>query len=413
MVVKTFGNKHGKEMKMFEYEFTIKPRFGEAIKINAIAVPTICAPIGGQVIKEAIKSHPFLQKIYLADDGTHPDTPIGLLLGADMYWKMVMFWDLDTIGIKENESSVYDTFMESITFDKGRYHVELPFKENHALLSDNYNLSLKRLKKLKSRLSNDVELLKHYDNVFKEQLKLGIIEEVEEPGEVGHVTYLPHREVIREDKTSTKLRVVVDASAKSRENVSLNDVLYKGPCLTPLLYDVLLRFRIHPVAIIADIEKAYLQIGIKENHRDFLRCLWYRNVFADVPEIVKLRFCRVIFGAAPSQFLLNGSVKKHVNKYEKIDPLFTEKVRKSFYVDDLCSGTKDVSTGYTFYKKTKLRFAEAQFNVRKWNTNCKELQDLINKAENKIDASSNYEKVLGITWNVNKDTLLIGVSEIF
>ena len=228
MVVKTFGNKHGKEMKVFEYEFTIKPRFGEAIKINAIAVPTICAPIGGQVIKEAIKSHPFLQKIYLADDGTHPDTPIGLLLGADMYWKMVSgeikrddssglmainsvfgwllngpvargnqfrvnlissdvtvmkiqsyvteekklsnelhkFWDLDTIGIKENESSVYDTFMESITFDKRRYQVELPFKENHAMLSDNYNLSLKRLKKLKSRLSNDVELLKDYENVL-------------------------------------------------------------------------------------------------------------------------------------------------------------------------------------------------------------------------------------------------------
>ena len=124
-------------------------------------------------------------------------------------------------------------------------------------------MSLKRLKKLKSRLSNDVELLNDYDNVFKEQLKLGIIEEVEEPGEVGHVTYLPYREIIREDKTSTKLRVVFDASAKSRENVSLNDVLYKGPCLTPLLYDVLLRFRIHPVAIIADIEKAYLQIGIK------------------------------------------------------------------------------------------------------------------------------------------------------
>ena len=105
---------------------------------------------------------------------------------------------------------------------------------------------------MKSRLSNDVELLKDYDNVFKEQLKLGIIEEVEGPGEVGHVTYLPHREVIREDKTSTKLRVVFDASAKSRENVNLNDVLYTGPCLTPLLYDILLRFRIHPVAFASE-----------------------------------------------------------------------------------------------------------------------------------------------------------------
>ena len=66
------------------------------------------------------------------------------------------------------------------------------------------------------------------------------MEEVNYPGEVGEVMYLPHRGVVKEDKSSTKLRVVFDASAKLTGELSLNDVLYKGPCLTPLLYDVLL-----------------------------------------------------------------------------------------------------------------------------------------------------------------------------
>ena len=58
-----------------------------------------------------------------------------------------------------------------------------------------------------------------------------------------------------------------DASAKNK-GLSLNESLYKGPCLTPLLFDVLLRFRAHDIALTADIEKAYLQISVTESERD-------------------------------------------------------------------------------------------------------------------------------------------------
>ena len=68
--------------------------------------------------------------------------------------------------------------------------------------------------------------------------------------------YLPHRAVIRNEKQSTKLRVVFDASAKLPGENSLNDVLHKGPCLTPLLYDMILRFRLFRVAMSANIEKS-------------------------------------------------------------------------------------------------------------------------------------------------------------
>lgn len=57
----------------------------------------------------------------------------------------------------------------------------------------------------------------------------------------GTVHYLPHKEVVKEDRATTKLRIVYDASAKSRNEPSLNDCLLPGPALTPLIFDILLR----------------------------------------------------------------------------------------------------------------------------------------------------------------------------
>ena len=92
--------------------------------------------------------------------------------------KIDKFWDLDTIGIKENETSVYDRFISDIKFENSRYSVSLPFKENRPMLPDNYQLSLNRLKKLKERLEKTSHLLNEYDKIFDKYLKLGIIEEV-------------------------------------------------------------------------------------------------------------------------------------------------------------------------------------------------------------------------------------------
>ena len=49
-------------------------------------------------------------------------------------------------------------------------------------------------------------------------------------------------------------------------------------CLTPLLYDILIRFRIHNVAITSDLEKAYLQISVAPEHRNYLRFVWYQSL---------------------------------------------------------------------------------------------------------------------------------------
>ena len=112
--------------------------------------------------------------------------------------------------------SVEEKFIQELKFDgMQRYEVKLPFKENHPMLPDNHSIYVKRLGSLLSRLQSKPDILHEYNRIIKEQHKEGIIESVQEDVcPAGSFHYLPHREVVRMDKDTTKLRVVYDASAK-------------------------------------------------------------------------------------------------------------------------------------------------------------------------------------------------------
>ena len=235
-------------------------------------------------------NYPFLKNLKLADEGLHKEN-IDLLTGANFYWDIVdeslksgngvapvafgsklgwllsgpvtkcnpssltthvennvlhvkttkfeelkidNFWKLDLLGIQEKELSVCEKVMEDIKFENNRYVVKLPFNENIPFVSDNYDVNLNRLSKLTNRLSKSIDTLVKYDKVITDQLEHGVIEEVESIGIRGKAKYLPHQAVIRDDHSSTKLRLVFDASSKTI-GPSLNDTLYKGTCLTPLM----------------------------------------------------------------------------------------------------------------------------------------------------------------------------------
>ena len=117
----------------------------------------------------------------------------------------------------KDESSVYTKFLQKISFDGQRYQVSLPWRENHPPLPDNRELSQQRLLSLLRRLYQNPKLLIEYDLIIKDQLNRGIVERVVGPpaSDVDQVHYLPHHGVTRQDKTTSKLRIVYDASAKS------------------------------------------------------------------------------------------------------------------------------------------------------------------------------------------------------
>ena len=240
-------------------------------------------------------------------------------------------------------------------------------------------------------------MLNEYDKIFDKYLKLGIIEELKTQGHTGQVVFLPHWKVIKEGRSTSKLRSVFDTSARYKNNVSLHDVLYKGPCLNADFFNLFrvhpTKFRVHPIVLTVDIEKAYLQISIDDEHRDYLRLLWYRNLQEE--SIINYRFTTVIFGVTSYQFLLNGTEQTHANKYENIDPGFVRKVKKHFYVNNLDSVAQSTKECFQFHKKVKSRFSEESFSFKKWHTNDPELHQLIHDYENR--------EIVNIELHVNRE----------
>ena len=103
-----------------------------------------------------------------------------------------------------------------------------------------------------------------------------------------------------------------DASAKTKkESKSLNECLYRGPVLLQDLTGILLRFRLNRIALVADIEKAFLQVGLSDDSRDVTRFIWLRNreKLCLQNNIQEYRFCRVPFGIISSPFLLAATLE--------------------------------------------------------------------------------------------------------
>ena len=139
-------------------------------------------------------------------------------------------WKLDTIGITDNptfsdDDMALQTFNNTVKFDinNARYSVTLPWKAPDEVLPSNYGLAMGRLKSLSRRFGSSPELKEQYDEIIQHQLDVGIIEEA--PLQANNrVHYLPHHPVVTPLKTTTKIRVVYDGSAKSnKSDLSLNE----------------------------------------------------------------------------------------------------------------------------------------------------------------------------------------------
>ena len=157
----------------------------------------------------------------------------------------------------------------------------------------------------------------------------------------------------------------------------------------------------YPVIVLADIEKAFLQVGIQEAERDVTRFLWLKDLNkVDIKgNLLTYRFCRVPFGLVCSPFLLGATIKFHLQK-EGL-PLALH-ILRNIYVDNVLIGINSVNEICGVYKEAKSIFERAAMNLRQWNSNCCEfLEFLLNSAA--IDNTS----MLGLSWDQFKDTINI------
>ena len=136
-------------------------------------------------------------------------------------------------------------FNDELKLNRIRYCVKLPFREHHEILPENFQNSKTRLVQLLNKLNPD--LLANCDEIIKTYEKENIIKKLETVGKPGLVHYLPHHGMIKNECDTTKTRIVFNALSKIGNNSSLNDCLHSGPCLLPLIFDILQRFRIGDV----------------------------------------------------------------------------------------------------------------------------------------------------------------------
>ena len=117
------------------------------------------------------------------------------------------------------------------------------------------------------------------EKIIQQQLSEGIIEQVTDNtpcDAAGPICYMPCRPVVRKTATTTKTRLVFDASAtENRDCASLNESIEVGPPMQNLLWDIVIRNRFYPVAVLGDMKQAFLQIVIREASRDALRFHWF------------------------------------------------------------------------------------------------------------------------------------------
>ena len=208
------------------------------------------------------------------------------------------FWDLETIGVFDETAQKvcdYENYRDTkIHWENGKYTANLPWKSDHDILPTNRDICYKRTRCMAKRLSP--ELRQIYDSIISDHLKRGFIElVVDNDNSRGH--YIPHHAVhkdspttpirivydcsckqgknsslnVHKDSPTTPIRIVYDCSCKQGENSSLNDCLDTGPSLINDMAKMLIRFRLHEVAIVSDIEKAFLNIQLSESDRNFTK----------------------------------------------------------------------------------------------------------------------------------------------
>ena len=169
--------------------------------------------------------------------------------------------------------------------------------------------------------------------------------------------------MIRTNKATTKLRIVYDASFKSKKGESsLNECLYRGPFILADLVGLILRFRMRKIAIVSDIEKAFLQVGLQLTERDVTRFLWVRDTQKGTKQdnLIVYRFARVISGVISSPFLPAATVKHHLQ--QSTSPLADE-ILRNIYVDNVLSGCDSTQEAVAFYGEAKGFLQSASMSV--------------------------------------------------
>lgn len=321
---------------------------------------------------------------------------------------LTKFWEVESVPsegmLTKTETDVEEHFNQTHNRDEqGRYQVRLPFNELKDRLGDSYELAKKRFDRLKVALDRNPDKREQYEQFMAEYEQLGHMKEVESVDEKGY--YIPHHAVYKATSSTTKTRVVFDASAKTTSGVSLNDTISVGPTVQSDLLTIILRFCTHEVVLTADIPKMYRQIRMYPEDCRFQRILW-RNANG---EERTFELQTVTYGVASSPHHATRALMQLTRDEGQEFPLAANVIEKDSYIDDFLTGGESVETVITVYHQLSALLAKGGFGVHKFCSNSPDVLNVI--PEHLHEKQVNFEeggvndtiKALGLIWNPTDD----------
>ena len=158
---------------------------------------------------------------------------------CDVDISLKRFWEIEKSGtertdrlvLTEEERLALNKVKHSLQYEKGRYRVAVPWKDEKPELPDTKPMALSRLRSTEKNLKKDDRVAEDYKKTIQAYVEKGYLRKVPLDEMLpNNVWYLPHFPVVRMDKTTTKVRIVFDCAAKCN-GISLNDMIYAGPKL--------------------------------------------------------------------------------------------------------------------------------------------------------------------------------------
>ncbi|KAK9712690.1 hypothetical protein QE152_g24759 [Popillia japonica] len=234
-----------------------------------------------------------------------------------LHEQMENFWKQEEIilvneSVKQTTNECEEHFLKTHTRDSnGRYNVSLPFKDNQSKLGNSLEIATQRFKNLERKLQRDNSLKSSYADFLREYEALGHMTNIIPPDNDSNAQYyLPHHCVLK-DSTTTKLRVVFDASCKTTTGFSLNETLKVGPVIQRDLYTIILNFRKHNIVLTADIEKMYRQLP--DRHLGTV-LTFVANRVAEILESSTVKEGHHVNSEAnPADIVSRGSTPEHIS----------------------------------------------------------------------------------------------------
>ncbi|KAL0163339.1 hypothetical protein M9458_042735, partial [Cirrhinus mrigala] len=298
--------------------------------------------------------------------------------------------------------------------ENGHFEMPLPFKERPQM-PNNRQLAETRLNQLKRKFMKDENYKRDYMNYMNDIIKRGDAEKTDDSGPPGETWYIPHHGIYHPKKPE-RLRVVFDCSAKHK-GTCLNEHLLNGPDMINNLTGVLVRFRQHQVALMCDIEKMFHQFQVKENDRNYLRFVWWKDGdMNSQPQAYRMTVH--LFGAVSSPGCANYGLKHLAKENSSAYPAGSQFIARDFYVDDGVTSAETVKDAIRLAKEARELCAKGGLRLHKFVSNNSEVLKSIPASEHATDTKTKdltfnetqTERALGIYWNVEKDSFTFNIT---